>query len=209
MKRNVLLVALLLVLGTSLAFGDVTFYLYVDGTTDAAMDIAPGDTATLWVRMYADSAEAVSGVSYDVQLPMEGWILASRDYGTYGWYEEDGFWDGSTPGPSGTPTAINNSTYTGGDADTADFWFNTIQNPYPNTVTGWHTCEVFELTVPSSTPQITHTISLANTHAYDTIGGEFDSSGQDFDMTVTPEPVSSALLLVGIAALAAKRRRQA
>ena len=79
MKRSVLLVALLLVLVTSLASGDVTFYLYVDGTTDAAMDIAPGDIATLWVRMYAGSAEAVSGVSYDVQLPMEGWILASRD----------------------------------------------------------------------------------------------------------------------------------
>ena len=82
MKRSLLLVALLLVLGTSLAFGDVTFYLYVDGTTDAALDIAPGDTATLWVRMYADATDDVSGVSYDVQLPMEGWILESRSYGS-------------------------------------------------------------------------------------------------------------------------------
>ena len=209
MKRSMLFVTLLLVLGTSLAFGDVTFYLYVDGTTDAALDIPPGDTATLWVRMHADSSEAVSGVSYDVQLPMEGWILQSRDYGTYGWYEEDGLWDGSVPGPSGTPTAINNSTYTGGAADTADFWFNTLQDPYPNTVTGWATCEVFELTVPSGTPQIPYTLVLANTHAYDFIGGEFTSSGSEFDMNVTPEPVSSALLLVGIAALAAKRRRSA
>jgi len=151
MKRTARLAALLM-LGTSLAFGDVTFYLYVNGTSSTTLDIAPGETAEFWVRLYADASDALSGVAYDVQLPMEVWTLASREYSDYGWYEEDGFWDGSIPGPSGTPTAINNGTYIGGDANTPDFWFNTIQNPYPNTVTGWHTCEVFQLMVPSGTP---------------------------------------------------------
>ena len=194
-------------LGTSLAFGDVTFYLYVNGTSSTTLDIAPGETAEFWVRLYADASDALSGVAYDVQLPMEVWTLASREYSDYGWYEEDGFWDGSIPGPSGTPTTINNGTYIGGDANTPDFWFNTIQNPYPNTVTGWHTCEVFQLMVPSGTPLDHYTISLANTHAYDTIGGEFDSSGNDFDLNVTPEPVSTMLLLAGLGVLAARRRR--
>lgn len=208
MKRAVLLVALLL-LGASLAFGDVTFYLYVNGTTDSTLDIPPGETAELWVRLYADGGNAVSGAVYDVQLPMEGWTLASREYSDYGWYEEDGFWDGSVPGPSATPITINNDTYTGGAPNTPDFWFNTIQDPYPNTVTGWATCEVFELTVPPGTPLDTYTIALANTHAYDTVGGEFTSSvGNEFDLTVTPEPVSSMLLLAGLGALVARRRRK-
>lgn len=83
MKRAVLLVALLL-LGASLAFGDVTFYLYVNGTTDSTLDIPPGETAELWVRLYADGGNAVSGAVYDVQLPMEGWTLASREYSDLG-----------------------------------------------------------------------------------------------------------------------------
>jgi len=84
MKRVVLLVALLAI-GTSLAFGDVTFYLYVNGTTDATLDIAPGGTAELSVRLYADASGSVPGASYDVQLPMEGWMLTSRECGDYRW----------------------------------------------------------------------------------------------------------------------------
>lgn len=211
MQRAVVVVTLLLVLGVSFSFADVTFYLYVDGTTDAAMDIEPGSTATLWVRLFADPSDAVSGATYDVVLPMEGWTLQSREYGDHGWYEDDGFWDGSVPGSSATPTTINNDTYTGGAADTADFWFNTIRNPYPSTVTGWQTCEVFLLTVPVDTPLDLYTLTLANTHAYSAVGAEFNSSfgSEAFEMNVTPEPVSSVLLLAGLGVLAAKRRRRA
>ena len=95
MKRAVLLVALLL-LGASLAFGDVTFYLYVNGTTDSTLDIPPGETAELWVRLYADGGNAVSGAVYDVQLPMEGWTLASRGYSDYGCMRRTVL-DGSVP----------------------------------------------------------------------------------------------------------------
>lgn len=207
MKRAVLILALV-VLSGSLVFGDVTFHLYVEGTANNGMDIGPGDTANLWVQLYADAGEAVSGVAYDVQLPEEGWTLESREYSDYGWFEDDGFWDGSNPPASGTPLVINNDTYTGGDANTADFWFNTQRNPFGSTVTNWATCEVFSLTVPSDTPLDLYTIALANTYAYDIGGGEFTSSGEDFGMNVTPEPASMALLLIGVGALAARRRRR-
>ena len=206
--RGKALVIGLLALAAPLAWGDVTFHLYVNGTTDTALEVAPGGSAEFWVRLNADSGEQVLGGAYDVQLPMEGWSLNDREYGDYGWYEEDETYDGSVPFPSGTPVVILNGTYTGGDPATPDFWFNTAQSPYPSTVTGLHTTEVFEIAVPHGTTPANYSIDLANTFAYDTLGNEFNSSGQFFELTVTPEPASALLLLAGVAAIGAELRRR-
>lgn len=198
----------LLSLAASLAWGDVTFNLYVNGTTDTALEVAPGGSIQLWVRLNADSGEQVAGAAYDVQLPMEGWTLASREYGDYGWYEEDGTYDGSIPVPSGTPIVILDSTYNGPSADTPDFWFNTARSPYPSTVTGWATCEVFEIAVPHGTTPGTYSIDLGNPYSYDLEGAGFDSSAQFFDLTITPEPASVLLVLAGVAVIGAGLRRR-
>jgi len=200
---------LLLLLSAVASLGDVSFYMYVEGTGNQAMDIAPGGTARLAIMLNAAGGENVAGVSYDVQLPLEGWTLQSREYSDFGWFENDSFWDGSKPLAGNTPAVINNSTYLGPDANTADFWFNTVRDPYGSTVTGWQTCEVFELTVPSGTVLDLYRLTIANTHAYDIAGTELASSGQYFDMNVTPEPVSSLLFVAGVGALALRRRRAA
>jgi hypothetical protein len=201
--------ALLLLLSSVATFGDVSFFMYVEGTSDQGMDIAPGGTARLAIMLNAAGGEDVSGVSYDVQLPLEGWTLQSREYSDFGWFEGDGLWDGSEPLAGNTPAVINNATYDGPAADTADFWFNSVRNPYGSTVTGWQACEVFELTVPSGTVLDLYRLTIGNTHAYDIAGTELASSGQYFDMNVTPEPVSSLLFIAGIGVLALRRRRTA
>ncbi len=216
MRRTALAIALL-TLTAPLAWSDVTFHLYVNGTTDTSLAVAPGGTAELLVQLHADSGEQVAGASYDVQLPMEGWMLNDREYGVYGWYEYgpdddessiDYQWDGSVPTAKGTPVVILNGTYTGGDPDTADFWFNTARSPYPSSITGWATAEVFEIAVPHGTTPGTYSIDLANANAYDIEGAAFNASGQFFEFTVTPEPASTLLLLAGVAVLGARLRRR-
>jgi len=111
----------LLTILSSVAWSDVTFHLYANGTTNTSLSVAPGGTAALAVLMNADNGEQVVGVSYEVQLPMEGWTLTSREYGDYGWYEDDSNeppYDGCVPHASGTPVVILNGTYTGGDDGT-------------------------------------------------------------------------------------------
>ena len=206
MKRVLPAIGLLVLVTSPLALGDVTFHLYAYGTTDTTLDVEPGNTASFWVRFFADEGDEVAGVRYDIQLPVEGWVLESREYAPFGWYEEDGLWDNSVPTSSGTPVTIMNDTYPGGEPDTADFRFANALDPSGTTVTGWATCEVFELTVPSDTPLGPYTITLADTFAYDTFGGQFDSSGRSFELNAVPEPVSSALLLAGIGVLAMRRR---
>ncbi|NLO07411.1 MAG: PEP-CTERM sorting domain-containing protein [candidate division WS1 bacterium] len=208
MKRIALLVTAMLLV-TSVAFAEVNYHLYWNGTTNDFGSVQQGDTAELWVWLNADAGENVAGARYDVELPMEGWDLTSREYGTYGWFEEDGFWDLSVPGPSATPITINNGTWLGGDANTPDFAFNTIRNPFGDTVTGWALCEVFELTVPSDTPLGAYTIDLDNTFAYGLTGGQFESTGNDLDLAVTPEPASALLLLAGFGIVGIRRRMKA
>jgi hypothetical protein len=204
--RAVLQCALVLMLSTTGAFAEVQYHIFWNGTSNTFGSVQQGETAELWVRLFADGGDNVAGARYDVQLPMEGWDLTSRDYGTYGWFEEDGFWDGSIPVPSATPLTINNATYTGGDPNTPDFLFNTARNPFGDSVTGWATTEVFEITVPHDTPLGQYTISLDNTFAYDVLGQQFASTGEDLDLAVTPEPVSGLLLLAGFGIVGLRRR---
>jgi len=206
--RNGLALIATIVLTSSVGFSDVTYNLYLNGTSDTSATILPGNSLQLAVEISTTAGEAIAGARYDVQLPLEGWTLSSRDYGSYGWAAEDGLHDGSIPVPSACPVVIDIGTYTGGDADTADFLFNAAQVPYPGTVGSGATVEVFTLTIPADTLLDISTINLANTYAYDLLGAEIASSGSSFDLDVTPEPGSALLLLVGLGGLGAALRRR-
>ena len=188
------------------AQADVTYNLYVYNTSDTSASVFPGQYVDLWVRM--ETGDSVSGVRYDVLLPTEGWELTSRDYGTYGWYEEDGLFDNSQPLPSGCPTTVTNSTYDVTPSD-PDFNLNTAYDPWPDTVTGTVTIEDFRLTIPGSTPVGDYTISLRNPHAYESDGTPIDAYvGDDFTLGVIPEPTTIALFGLGLLGLGARLRRR-
>lgn len=191
------------------AHADVTLNLYVYNTDETSATILPGESVDFWVRMVTGASDSVAQVNYRILLETDDWELTSREMSDYGWFEDDGLWDNSLPTASACPATVTNALYNTTPSD-PDFYADTTRGDFAG-VTGTWTVEDFQLTIPGDTPLADYTISLLDPEATDAFGNPFDAyAGDDFILSVVPEPATMVLTLSGLAALGVglKRRRK-
>ena len=190
------------------AHADTVVSIYTATGDQTSGSVMPGGTIDLAVRLVTD--DPVVGLRYDVLLPADDWSLTGRDYGTYGWLVEDGFFDASVPLETATfPVTVNNDLYDAGGSPAPDFHFETARSDYNPLSAGTWTAEQFDLQVALDAPLGEYSISLLNLHAYDSEGDPIAiAAGEAFDLDVVPEPGTAAMVLVGIGALGLLRARR-
>jgi hypothetical protein len=192
---------------------DVTFNLYLHNTTQTYASVLPGETAHLWVSMVTGATASVVQVNYRVLLETEGWQLTSRNMDTHGWYEDDGLWDNSVPTVSGCPATITNALFAppacpDPTLTDPDFYTDTIREGFKGMTQTWPV-EDFQLTIPAGTPVGDYTIALVDPGAGGSGGQQLTCGvGDPFELAVTPEPCSLALLVMGVAGGLVARRRK-
>ncbi len=208
--RRLYVLVLAAMLGGAFSQAAVVLSLETPGG-DAIATVNPGDNLSLRTFLTADAGELTGGVVYTIVMPTANWQMSARDYGTYGWYHNDGLFDNSTPIPAlvGFPVEITSDLYdlTPG---LPDFLLETSLDPIGSTFSGG-IVETFSLVVPASLADGDYQIAFGQLLLYDGDGellGEVSS--QPFTVrvssTVIPEPTVFTLTLLG-SLLCLRRRR--
>lgn len=205
-RLSAALVIVLLASGVPAVHSSTIFNLYTIGG-DPSGQVDPGGTIDMLLRF--DTTDNIGSVFFTIRLPEEGWTLTGYNLSDYGWYQEDGLWDNSTPKVSDTPLTIVNSTYSGNPSH-ADFMISTVYDPFGTSETGVQDVMRFTLGIPSSTVPGLYYIGIHDLDVTDgdgiPLGGV--TAGDDFELMVVPEAGTFAMMLLGVGVLAALRRRR-
>ena len=206
-RLTVALAVVLLVSGVPMAHSNTIFNLYTLGGSPSG-EVEPGATIDMLVQF--DSSDYIGSVFFTIRLPEEGWTLTGYNLSDYGWYQEDGLWDNSTPRVSDTPLTIVNDTYSG-DPSHADFMITTVYDPFGSSKTGLQDVMRFTLGIPSSTVPGVYFIGIHDLDITDGWGEPLTNvmAGDDFELTVVPEAGTLAMVVVGLGLLGLLRRRRA
>lgn len=108
-------------------------------------------TARLTGKPYSQIASKARAGESQNAVP---WQLVSRNYGIYGWHENDGFWDLSVPRPGldTFPVEVNAALIPG--TGEADFTFSSVRADLTALpAQGTHTVEEFVLRIPEDFPR--------------------------------------------------------
>ena len=214
--KSLLLVCVVAVLlgltGAANAALDFNLWTLVGHNSSAAID--PGTSIDLLVQM--DTDEPITAVVLNVLLPVEGWTRDKYELSDYGWFEDDGVFDNSTPAGSTTSRVIDNNSWL--DAlypNSPDFKFDTSYNPLTASATGnGVNFAAFRLTIPNGTAPGPYNIGIRHASALNAdTGDEPTAQDSNFSLRVNggdvPEPGTLGLALVGLAGLGLLRKRRA
>ena len=196
-------------LSVSVAEGGVIFDLSTLGGASSAT-VYQGDTLPLMSGLTAaTTADTVGAAVYNLTVP-DGWTLVSRDYDTYGWFEDDGTWDNSVPtaGSSALPVSVTAGNPWPDTATETDVRFASVRGELTNlSAPGFHGIEQFELEVPLTAPVGDYTLYFNYLEASDVFAQEnFEVTSESFTVTVQEIPEPSTLLLAAAGLLLCLRR---
>jgi hypothetical protein len=208
MRRAVLTAALIVIMAWAVQ-ADMVVNLYGRNTTSTLGEVTPGGVFGFEVELVNDTA--LAGLRYDPTFPVSNWELVEWNYGSYGWEIKDGIFDNSQPTEDDAsvplPVVIDADLYDA-TADN-DFHFESAVAGGGTLAPGTWTVADFVVRISADTPLDVYTITLDDLGCYDINGSPipFDAAGE-FGLNVTAEPTTLIFLSVGVAGLAALRRRR-